>query len=279
MIFDRLRLTEASDLAKGSTLSRKKLAETFSIKQNAFPCWIENISSVAETQQSLLSVRRAILWLPFFGEESNDEVYEALHSLFIGVIIYDPDNDDTQTLNMFQNNTDVLSLYTQQWIGAILLNLARDPRSYLNITLKSTDNGSDGPNGDGSWYGSRSATIFIVVSIAVLVSLCIMWFVFYYCQRYRSRTAKDRMQTRLASAAKKALNKITLITVDSNSTSDEPCVVCLDAIKTGDTVRKLGKTKQISFAPLILLLSSLWSYIPSDMCRSMAAESSSLSPM
>lgn len=195
------------------------------------------------------------------------------------MIIYDPDSSGTQTLNMFQNSSDVLSLYTQQWIGATLLNLARNPLSYLNITLKPIDNGSDSSNPDGSWYGSRSATIFIVVSISILVSLCIMWFVFYYCQRYRSRTAKDRMQTRLASAAKKALNKITLITVDSNSTNDEPCVVCLDAIKTGDTVRKLGKTKKISLTSIMPLLLSLWSYIPSDMCRSVAAQSPSLSPM
>ena len=165
--------------------------------------------------------------------------------LLVGVIIYDPDNSGVSMVNMFQNTSDILSLYTQRWIGLTLLNLAKEPRSYMNITLKPMDTGTDtSPSSDGSWYGSRSATIFIAVSISVLVCLCVLWFVFYYCQRYRSRTGKDRLQTRLANAAKKALSKITLITVDSSTTFDEPCVICLDTIKTGDTVRQLGKRKQ-----------------------------------
>jgi hypothetical protein len=67
------------------------------------------------------------------------------------------------------------------------------------------------------------------------------WFIFYYCQRYRLRTSKDRLQNRLIHAAKKALTKIPLVTITENSRIEESCVICLDMIKLGDTVRQLGK--------------------------------------
>ncbi|CAF5192793.1 unnamed protein product, partial [Rotaria magnacalcarata] len=63
--------------------------------------------------------------------------------------------------------------------------------------------------------------------------------IFYYCQRHRARTAKDRLQSRLSNAAKKALTKIPLVNVHENPPTEESCVICLDIIKTGDTIRKL----------------------------------------
>ncbi len=169
---------------------------------------------------------------------------------------------------MLQNNSDVLSLYVQRVVGAYLFNLANNNQTQLNITIEPTNFDYDGSDRGGLWYSSRGIIIFIVISICILISLCISWFVFYYCQRYRLRTSKDRLQNRLIHAAKKALTKIPLVTITENSPIEESCVICLDIIKAGDIVRQLGKAKQTNFLKffLIQIFLSLWSYISSTLC-------------
>jgi hypothetical protein len=145
---------------------------------------------------------------------------------------------------MLQNTSDVLSIYVQRAIGSLLFNLTNDHKTRLNITIEPVTVDYETPTSSGGFlYGSRAATIFISVSVCILVTLCISWFVFYFCQRYRSRTVKDRLQNRLTNAAKKALSKIPLITITQTPPVEESCVICLDAIKTGDTVRKIRKRK------------------------------------
>lgn len=160
--------------------------------------------------------------------------------IILAVLIYDPWNSGAELYNMLQNNSDVLSVYVQRSMGSYLFNLARNNRTQLNITLQPISIDFDNYNNDNAWFGSQSATIFIAISICILISLCISWIVFYYCQRHRARTAKDRLQSRLSSAAKKALTKIPIISVSENPPTDESCVICLDTIKTGDTIRQLG---------------------------------------
>jgi hypothetical protein len=142
-------------------------------------------------------------------------------------------------LNMLQNNSDILAVFVQRSVGSLLFDLANDSRAYLNITLDPITIDYDDSSRGSSWYGSRSAVIFITVSICILVFLCASWFIFYCCQRYRSRTAKDNLQNRLANAAKKAISKIPLVTLTQNPQIEESCVICLDNIKTGDTVRQI----------------------------------------
>ncbi|CAF1412049.1 unnamed protein product [Rotaria sp. Silwood1] len=155
------------------------------------------------------------------------------------VIIYDPAHLGSELYNMLQNNSDILSVYVQRPIGSNLFNLARNNRTQLNITLQPINIDFDNYNSENIWLGSQSATIFIAISICILISLCISWLIFYYCQRHHARTAKDRLQNRLSNAAKKALTKIPLISVSENPQTEESCVICLDTIKTGDTIRQL----------------------------------------
>jgi hypothetical protein len=143
--------------------------------------------------------------------------------------------------DMLQNNSDVLALYVQRTIGVYLFDLANNNQTHLNITIEPINNEYDNSNREGLWYSSRAAIMFIVISICILICLCMSWFIFYYCQRYRLRTSKDRLQNRLIHAAKKALTKIPLVTITENSRIEESCVICLDMIKLGDTVRQLGK--------------------------------------
>ena len=154
---------------------------------------------------------------------------------------------------MLHNNSDMVAVYVHRSIGQDLLDLARESRTHLNITLKPIRFDYDDYPPENIWFGSQSATIFIAVSICILLSLCISWLIFYYCQRRRSRTAKDRLQNRLSNAAKKALTKIPLVNVNETPANDDSCVICLDGIQTVDTVRQLGK----SFESLIFSFSSV----------------------
>ncbi|CAF1079555.1 unnamed protein product [Rotaria sordida] len=155
------------------------------------------------------------------------------------VIIYDPFHTGLELYNMLHNNSDILCVYVQRSIGSILFNLTKNTRTQLNITLQPINIDFDNYNSDSMWFASQSATIFIAISICILISLCISWLIFYYYQRHRARTAKDRLQNRLSNAAKKALTKIPLINVSENPQTEESCVICLDIIKTGDTIRQL----------------------------------------
>jgi hypothetical protein len=149
---------------------------------------------------------------------------------------------------MLHNTSDVLSMYVQQSIGSLLFNLANDSKTHLNITIEPLSTDIDTSTQGGFLYGSKAATIFISVSVCILVTLCISWFVFYFCQRYRSRTVKDRLQNRLTNAAKKAVSKIKLATITQPPAVEESCVICLDTIKVGDTVRHIRKrTKKEDF--------------------------------
>lgn len=169
---------------------------------------------------------------------------------------------------MLQNNSDILSVYVQQSIGSFLFNLSKINQTQLNITLQPIQMDYDDYNRDNIWFGSQSATIFVVVSICILITLCISWLIFYYCQRHRARTAKDRLQNRLSNAAKKALTKIPLVNITENPQTEESCVICLDTIKTGDTVRQLGNKIRSLLIPkkTFSYLLSLWSFIPSSLC-------------
>ena len=159
--------------------------------------------------------------------------------LFLAVIIYDPEGSGIKLYDMLQNNSDVLSVYVTRSIGSVLFNIAKDKQTNLNITLRPIEFPFD-YNYPRIWFDPQSATIFIGISICILISLCIAWLLFYYCQRYHARTAKDRLQKHLSNAAKKALAKIPITNANENSQTGEPCVICLDAIQAGDTVRQLG---------------------------------------
>jgi E3 ubiquitin-protein ligase RNF128 len=183
----------------------------------------------------------------------------------LAVMIYDPLGSDL--FNMLQNNSDMLCVYVHQSTGSFLFNITKNPRTQLNITLQPIQMDYDDYNPDSIWFGSQSATVFIAISICILISLCISWLIFYYCQRHRARTAKDRLQNRLSNAAKKALTKIPLVNITEPSPNDESCVICLDTIKTGDTVRQLGIDNRLFFyLKSTSFVLSLWSYISSSLC-------------
>lgn len=165
--------------------------------------------------------------------------------LLLAVIVYDPQSIAQDTYDIIHNNSDILCLYVQKSIGSTLFSIANDNRSRLNISIQPTNMNYDDSNDDSMWAGSYGAIIFIIVAISILICSCFSWFIFYCFHRNRVRTTKDRLDNRLINAAKKALTKIPLVTINETHTNEESCVICLDTIKEGDTIRELSKENKI----------------------------------
>lgn len=157
-----------------------------------------------------------------------------------GVIVYDPKNNGKDVFDMLQNNTDIVALYVQRSIGSSLFELALDNKTHLMISIEPVHSDYENYDRLGLWHSSRGAILFLVISVCILIFLCSSWVIFYAVQRYRLRTSKDRLENRLTNAAKKALAKISLITINEASVRDESCVICLDSLKIGDTIRQLA---------------------------------------
>ena len=162
------------------------------------------------------------------------------------MIIYDPQNNGQDLIDMLQNNSDILAVYVQRTIGFYLFGLANDNQTRLNLSIIPINTDAGNSNSGGVWGSSRGVILFVVISVSILICLCITCLSIYFCRQRRTRTTKDRLAIRLSQAAKKALNKISLVTITENSRLDESCVICLEVIKVGDTVRKIG-TASFSF--------------------------------
>lgn len=155
---------------------------------------------------------------------------------------YNGRKDDSQTVRNFKN------LVSQN--GSL--------RKIEVETQRDTENNSTIPM-------SSMAILFVTVAFVTLMTVSIGWLVFYYAQRCRQRNMRERMQSRLCVAAKRAVSKLPTKTVpdlpkttkkikksappipDNDSTcsscsSNEDadfCPVCLDLYKPREVIRIL----------------------------------------
>ncbi|XP_057187272.1 RING finger protein 150a isoform X3 [Triplophysa rosa] len=92
-------------------------------------------------------------------------------------------------------------------------------------------------------YVSRTSVVFVSISFIVLMIISLAWLVFYYIQRFRYASARDRNQRRLGVAAKKAISKLQVRTIrkgDKETESEfDNCAVCIEDYKPNDVVRIL----------------------------------------
>uniref|UniRef100_W5KDY1 Ring finger protein 150a n=1 Tax=Astyanax mexicanus TaxID=7994 RepID=W5KDY1_ASTMX len=92
-------------------------------------------------------------------------------------------------------------------------------------------------------YVSRTSVVFVSISFIVLMIISLAWLVFYYIQRFRYASARDRNQRRLGDAAKKAISKLQVRTIrkgDKETESEfDNCAVCIETYKPNDVVRIL----------------------------------------
>uniref|UniRef100_A0A8D0KGW8 Ring finger protein 130 n=1 Tax=Salvator merianae TaxID=96440 RepID=A0A8D0KGW8_SALMN len=90
---------------------------------------------------------------------------------------------------------------------------------------------------------SRSSLVFVSISFMVLMIISSAWLIFYFIQKIRYTSARDRNQRRLGDAAKKAVGKLTTRTVKKGDKETDPdfdhCAVCIESYKQNDVVRVL----------------------------------------
>uniref|UniRef100_A0A7M4F2T3 Ring finger protein 130 n=1 Tax=Crocodylus porosus TaxID=8502 RepID=A0A7M4F2T3_CROPO len=90
---------------------------------------------------------------------------------------------------------------------------------------------------------SRGSLVFVSISFIVLMIISSAWLIFYFIQKIRYTSARDRNQRRLGDAAKKAIGKLATRTVKKGDKETDPdfdhCAVCIESYKQNDVVRIL----------------------------------------
>ncbi|XP_045913109.1 E3 ubiquitin-protein ligase RNF130-like isoform X2 [Micropterus dolomieu] len=90
---------------------------------------------------------------------------------------------------------------------------------------------------------NRGSLVFVSISFIVLMIISSAWLIFYFIQKIRYTSARDRSQRRLGDAAKKAIGKLTTRTVKKGDKETDPdfnhCAVCIEAYQLNDVVRIL----------------------------------------
>lgn len=98
-------------------------------------------------------------------------------------------------------------------------------------------------NGEAFNVEKRTSVLFVSVSFIVLMLISLAWLVFYYIQRFRYIHAKDQLERKLCSQAKRALAIIStnVLKKDDLEMRDfsETCAVCIENYRVADVVRIL----------------------------------------
>ncbi|KAM7000028.1 LOW QUALITY PROTEIN: E3 ubiquitin-protein ligase RNF130 [Tautogolabrus adspersus] len=150
------------------------------------------------------------------------------------VLIYN--NSTNKTVKMGHEGTGdtVAVMITEAYGKEILAHLERNLTVVVSVLVG--DRGS-------SKNMNRGSLVFVSISFIVLLIISSAWLVFYFIQKIRYTSARDRSQRRLGDAAKKAIGKLTTRTVKKGDKETDPdfnhCAVCIEAYQLNDVVRIL----------------------------------------
>lgn len=150
------------------------------------------------------------------------------------VLIYN--NSTNKTVKMGHEGTGdtVAVMITEAYGKEILAQLEKNLTVLVSVVAG--DRGS-------SKNINRGSLVFVSISFIVLLIISSAWLVFYFIQKIRYTSARDRSQRRLGDAAKKAIGKLTTRTVKKGDKETDPdfnhCAVCIEAYQLNDVVRIL----------------------------------------
>ncbi|CAJ1059300.1 E3 ubiquitin-protein ligase RNF130 [Xyrichtys novacula] len=150
------------------------------------------------------------------------------------VLIYN--NSTNKTVKMGHEGTGdtVAVMITEAYGKEILAHLERNLTVLVSVVVG--DRGS-------SKNINRGSLVFVSISFIVLLIISSAWLIFYFIQKIRYTSARDRSQRRLGDAAKKAIGKLTTRTVKKGDKETDPdfnhCAVCIEAYQLNDVVRIL----------------------------------------
>ncbi|XP_051945308.1 E3 ubiquitin-protein ligase RNF130 isoform X1 [Xyrauchen texanus] len=151
------------------------------------------------------------------------------------VIIYN-NNTKEDTVTMAHEGTgDTVAVMITETFGKEILGFLEKNQTVLVSVMV----GSRGPPKNIN----RGSLVFVSISFIVLMIISSAWLIFYFIQKIRDTSARDRSQRRLGDAAKKAISKLTTRTVKRGDKETEPdfnhCAVCIEGYQLNDVVRIL----------------------------------------
>lgn len=151
------------------------------------------------------------------------------------VLIYNNSTDKTvKTVKMGHEGTGdtVAVMITEAYGKEILAHLERNQTVLVSVVV-----------GLPTKSINRGSLVFVSISFIVLMIISSAWLIFYFIQKIRYTSARDRSQRRLGDAAKKAMGKLTTRTVKKGDKETDPdfnhCAVCIEAYQLNDVVRIL----------------------------------------
>ncbi|KAM8848122.1 E3 ubiquitin-protein ligase RNF130 [Synchiropus picturatus] len=148
------------------------------------------------------------------------------------VLVYNNSTDKTVKMGHEGTGDVVAVMITEVYGKEILAQLDRNLTVLVSVLV-----GQRGPS------INRGSLVFVSVSFIVLMIISSAWLVFYFIQKIRDSSARDRSQRRLGDAAKKAIGKLTTRTVkrgDKETDVDfNHCAVCIESYQLNDVVRIL----------------------------------------
>lgn len=158
----------------------------------------------------------------------------ASHNATAVVIYNNNSNEDTVTMT-HPGTGDIVAIMISESTGREILSYVERNISVLMAIAV----GSRSP----AKNLSRGSLVFVSISFIVLMIISSAWLIFYFIQRIRYTSARDRNQRRLGDAAKKAIGKLTTRTVRKGDKETDPdfdhCAVCIESYKQNDIVRVL----------------------------------------
>ena len=203
----------------------------------------------------------------------NHKIRNALKLNASGVLIYDNEQEGKVLQAMVVEQFPIPSVFTYNWKGLEIANLirkygrvvlrlhkgsrCRTTAAYegTNLSLYSCiplDEWQDFQNllmkTQGNWNWNitgirsgafdpekRTSVLFVSVSFMILMLISLAWLVFYYIQRFRYIHAKDQMERKLCSQAKRALAIISTNVVKKDDLDQrdfaDTCAVCIETCK------------------------------------------------
>ncbi|XP_013908695.1 PREDICTED: E3 ubiquitin-protein ligase RNF130 isoform X2 [Thamnophis sirtalis] len=151
------------------------------------------------------------------------------------VVIYNNVSGNEPVTMTHQGTGDIVTVMITEMKVKEILNYLEKNMSVLIAIAVGTRHPSKNVN--------RSSLVFVSVSFIVLMIISSAWLIFYFIQKIRYTSARDRNQRRLGDAAKKAVGKLTARTVKKGDKETDPdfdhCAVCIESYKQNDVVRIL----------------------------------------
>ncbi|XP_066505284.1 E3 ubiquitin-protein ligase RNF130 isoform X1 [Hoplias malabaricus] len=151
------------------------------------------------------------------------------------VLIYNNSSkEDTVTMAHEGTGDTVAVMITESFGKEVLSLLERNETVLVSVLV-----GQRGP----AKNLNRGSLVFVSISFIVLMIISSAWLIFYFIQKIRDSSARDRSQRRLGDAAKKAISKLTTRTVKRGDKETDPdfnhCAVCIEGYQLNDVVRIL----------------------------------------